>query len=82
MPKSSTSACAISVVLKLTRSASVTTGFENWSSSRPGETCTKIATIGSTRKRERDGRRSEVDDGEQRSAHARLDRVFGIGRNP
>ena len=49
MPKSRTSACAISVVLKLTMSASVTTGLESWSSSRPGETCTKIATIGRTR---------------------------------
>ena len=43
------SACAISVVLKLTISASVTTGFESWSISRPGGTRKKIASTGSVR---------------------------------
>ena len=49
VPKSSTSACAIKVVLKLTISASVTTGLESWSISWPGGTWTKIASIGSAR---------------------------------
>ena len=49
VPNSSTSACAISVVLKLTISASVTTGFESWSISCPGGTRKKIASTGSAR---------------------------------
>jgi uncharacterized protein CbrC (UPF0167 family) len=37
------------LVLKLTTSASVTTGFESWSSRCCGDVCAKIATIGSSR---------------------------------
>src|SRR5579884_3877861 len=48
VPSTSTAACAIAVVFAVTTSASVTIGFESWWTSVPGETCTKIATTGST----------------------------------
>src|SRR5262245_33860354 len=43
------SSCAIRLVFKVTQSASTTTGFDSCSTSRPGDVCAKIATIGSAR---------------------------------
>ena len=49
MPKRRIKTCAITLVLRLTAKASLTTGFESWSSRFPGEVWTKIATIGKAR---------------------------------
>ena len=70
------SACAIKVVLKLTISASVTTGLESWSISRPGGTWTKIASDRQGQERQRRGRGEEVAEGEQSFAHGLLARAL------
>ena len=57
----------MSVVFRVTISASWTTGFESWSISLPGATWTKIADDGQDDERERDGDREEEQGGEQRS---------------
>ena len=48
MPSSRIAICETTIVFRLTTSASVTIGFENWCSSRLGGTCVKIAMTGST----------------------------------
>ena len=69
VPNRRISACAISDVLTLTISASVTTGLDSWWSSLPGGTRRKIAATGSTQERERDSRRRQ----RQRAERARGD---------
>ena len=50
VPTTRTRSCASTVVFPLTISASVTTGLPNCAKSVQGETWTKIATIGKSRK--------------------------------
>src|SRR3954447_2667953 len=49
VPNTRMSACARRVVLRLTTSASVTTGFPTWATSRAGDTRANTATTGSAR---------------------------------
>ena len=48
VPTSETRAARSTVVFRLTTNASVTTGFASCSTRSAGETCVKIATIGSS----------------------------------
>ena len=71
VPSTRIAACAIALVSRLTTSASVTTGFESWSTSRPGGSWVSSAASGSARNASASAARGEEDERDEQASQRR-----------